>query len=164
MAEHILERELTIKLPLGRLFDFFADAENLEKITPPEMDFRILTPRPIIMEKGTLIDYQLGLYGIPLKWRTEISVWNPPYEFVDTQLSGPYSQWIHHHRFTEISSNETLIGDKVRYRLPLAPIGDLGHFFVRRQLEYIFDFRQQTVEEVLAKPLATVHKVGSASQ
>ena len=163
MAEHILERELTLKLPLERVFNFFADAGNLEKITPPELDFKILTPRPIIMEKGTLIDYQLGLYGIPLKWRTEISVWDPPYEFVDTQLSGPYSQWVHHHRFTEISSNETLIEDKVRYRLPLAPLGDLGHFFVRRQLAYIFDFRQQKVASVLAKPFAAINKVGAAS-
>jgi ligand-binding SRPBCC domain-containing protein len=169
MAEHVLSSELTIDLPLVEVFDFFADAENLERITPPELNFKILTPRPIVIEKGTLIDYQLSLYGLPMKWRTEISVWDPPFGFVDRQLSGPYSQWIHWHKFIEISPNETIIEDTVRYRLPLEPFGDIAHFIVRRQLERIFDFRQKAVAEILlgkesrsGGPFAAINKIGAA--
>src|SRR5207248_3254867 len=146
-------------------------AGNLERITPPEMNFKIVTPRTIPIQKGTLIDYQISLYGIPMKWRTEISVWDPPFGFVDRQLSGPYSQWIHWHTFTEVSSHETLIDDTVRYRLPLEPIGDVVHFFIRRQLDRVFDFRQKAVAEILGMnemrskgPLAAVNKIGAARQ
>lgn len=150
MAEHILKRNLRIGRSIPEVFDFFSDAKNLERITPPELNFHILTPQPIALSKGELIDYQLRLYGIPLRWRTEITVWDPPNEFVDTQLSGPYSQWIHTHRFTEISETETLIEDEVRYRLPLEPLSDIAHFIVRRQLDHIFDFRAREVAKLLA--------------
>jgi ligand-binding SRPBCC domain-containing protein len=148
MAEHILNRKLTIPSPRTEVFEFFSNAANLELITPPDLNFHILTPQPIEIDKGTLIDYQLGLYGIPVRWRSEITIWDPPNEFVDTQLSGPYSQWIHRHTFKEISENETLMEDEVRYRLPLEPLGDIGHFFVRRQLEYIFDHRQKVIADL----------------
>jgi ligand-binding SRPBCC domain-containing protein len=170
MAEHILTSELTIGLPVAEVFGFFSDAANLERITPPELGFHILTPQPIVIRKGTLIDYQLSLYGLPMKWRTEITRWDPPYEFEDTQLSGPYSQWIHRHRFTELSPDETLIEDEVRYRLPLEPFGDIGHFLVRRQLDRIFSYRQRAVAEALENkslssgPLAAVNKVGAAGK
>lgn len=149
MAEHILTRELTLDLPIKQVFDFFADAGNLERITPPELNFQITTAQPIDIKRGTLIDYQLKLRGIPLKWKTVISVWNPPFEFIDEALKSPYKQWIHQHTFTEIEKNKTLIKDKVRYRLPLEPLGDLAHFIVRRELDYIFDYRQKTVTEIL---------------
>ena len=149
MAEHILTRSLTLELPREQVFDFFSDAGNLERITPRELRFHIVTPQPLELQKGALIDYKLRLRGLPLTWRTEISVWDPPNEFVDRQLSGPYSQWIHRHTFTEIGPGKTLIEDEVRYRLPLEPLGDLAHFVVRRELEYIFDFRQKMVAELL---------------
>lgn len=151
MAEHILTRTLELDLPRPQVFEFFADAGNLERITPPELGFNIVTPQPIEIEKGSLIDYNLKLHGIPMSWRTEITVWDPPHEFVDTQLRGPYSQWIHRHTFTELSPNRTLIDDEVRYRLPLEPLGDIVHFIIRGQLERIFDFRQTAVAELLAK-------------
>ena len=149
MAEHVLRRELTLDLPRREVFDFFADAGNLERITPPELNFQIITPQPIDIRQGALIDYRLKLRGIPLTWKTEISVWRPPFEFVDRALKSPYKQWIHRHTFTELGERETLIEDEVKYRLPLEPFGDLAHFIVRRELEYIFDFRQKAVAEIL---------------
>ena len=151
MAEHILNRSLTLELPREQVFEFFSDAGNLERITPPELSFHIVTPRPLELQQGALIDYKLRLRGLPLTWRTEISVWDPPNEFVDRQLSGPYSQWIHRHTFTEIGPGRTLIEDEVRYRLPLEPLGDLAHYIVRRELEYIFDFRQKMVADLLGR-------------
>ena len=151
MAEHILTRKLILALPVEKIFDFFADAGNLERITPPELNFHIITPQPICIEKGTLIDYQLKMRGLPIKWRTEISEWNPPYLFVDRALKSPYKQWIHRHTFTELTENQTLIEDEVKYRLPLEPLGDLAYFIVRRELNYIFDFRQRAVMEILLK-------------
>ena len=150
MAEHILRRELVIGRPREEIFPFFADAANLERITPPELGFNIITPQPITMGVGTLIDYTLSLRGIPVSWRTEISAWDPPNEFVDRQIKGPYSQWIHRHAFTEIGPGRTLMEDEVRYRLPLEPLGDLFHFLIEGELERIFDFRQKKVVEILA--------------
>jgi ligand-binding SRPBCC domain-containing protein len=149
MAEHIFQSSLTIDLPRDYVFGFFSNAENLERITPPELGFHIVTPTPIEIKKGTLIDYKLSLNGIPFEWRTEITCWNPPFEFEDTQLKGPYKQWIHRHRFTEQEFGKTLIEDEVRYRLPIEPLGDLGQFFVERQLKYIFGYRQKVVAGLL---------------
>ncbi|MDQ4120876.1 MAG: SRPBCC family protein [Acidobacteriota bacterium] len=149
MAEHVLKRSLTLNLPREQVFSFFADAGNLERITPPELNFHIVTAQPINLKQGALIDYRLKLRGLPLVWRTVISVWRPPFEFVDEALKSPYKQWIHRHTFTEIGENKTLIEDEVRYRLPFEPFGDLAHFLVRRELNYIFDFRQKTVAEIL---------------
>ena len=150
MAEHTLTRSITISRPLREVFDFFADAGNLERITPPELNFHIITPRPIEIEKGTLIDYSLKLRGLPMKWKTEISVWDPPFEFVDEEVSGRYKQCIYRHMFAELEKGKTLIDDEVRYRLPLEPLGDVVHFIVRRELDYIFDHRQKTVAELLS--------------
>lgn len=149
MAEHILTRSLTLNLTQEEVFEFFSDAGNLERITPPELNFQIITPQPIEIERGTLIDYKLKIRGFSVKWRTEIAVWNPPFEFVDRQISGPYKQWIHRHTFTEIEKNKTLIEDEVKYRLPIEPFGDAIHFLIRKELDYIFDFRQKAVKEIL---------------
>lgn len=149
MAEHILRRELTLDLPIRTVFDFFADAGNLERITPPELNFHITTEQPIDIKRGTLIDYRLKLRGFPVTWKTEISEWNPPHVFVDRALKSPYRQWIHRHTFTELARDKTRIEDEVRYRLPLEPFGDLAHWLVRRELDYIFDFRQTAVAEIL---------------
>lgn len=149
MAEHILERTQVIDRPIDETFEFFADAGNLERITPPELHFRIVTPQPIDVRKGTLIDYNLRLHGLPMTWKTLISEWEPPFSFVDEALKSPYSQWIHRHTFLEIEEGRTEIKDQVRYRLPFEPLGELGHWLVRRELEYIFDFRTDAVEEIL---------------
>jgi ligand-binding SRPBCC domain-containing protein len=148
MAEHILEREQIIQKPLTEIFEFFAEAGNLERITPPELKFHIITPQPIEIKKGTLIDYTLKLRGIPITWRTEITEWNPPFSFTDTALNSPYKQWIHLHTFETGKRGETIMKDLVRYRLPFEPLGDLAHFFVKKELKYIFDYRYQAVEEI----------------
>ena len=155
MAEQVLQRSQLIGRPIREVFDFFADARNLERITPPSLRFRIVTPGPIEISQGTLIDYELRLRGLPFKWRTEITKWSPPYEFVDSQLRGPYRQWIHRHTFEEIEPGVTRIEDEVRYRLPLEPFGDLVHFLVKRELKEIFDYRQATVAKLL--PYQTGH-------
>ncbi|PYS98703.1 MAG: CDP-paratose 2-epimerase [Acidobacteria bacterium] len=151
MAEHTLKRELTIELPRSDVFDFFSKAENLERITPRDLGFHIITPQPIEMREGSIIEYRVSLNGIPMGWKTLISKWDPPNEFVDEQISGPYKQWIHRHTFTELGPSTTLIEDEVKYRLPFEPLGDIAHFFVERQLKNIFDFREKSVNEFFRK-------------
>jgi ligand-binding SRPBCC domain-containing protein len=148
MAEYLFQASLVIDKPREEVFAFFSDAENLEHITPPELGFHIVTPRPIDIKKGTLIDYKLSMHGLPFSWRTEITMWEPPFEFEDKQLSGPYKQWIHRHRFTEPEPGKTRMEDEVRYRLPLEPLGDIVQFFIERQVRGIFDYRQKVVADI----------------
>ena len=152
MAEYLFSSSLTIYRPRDEVFAFFADAENLERITPPELGFHIVTPGPLDIKKGTLIDYKLSMHGIPFGWRTEITKWEPPFEFEDTQLSGPYKQWIHRHTFTEPEPGTTLMEDNVRYRLPLEPLGDIANFFIERQVKSIFEYRNRVVADVFNSP------------
>ena len=144
-----MRASMRLRVPIDVVFAFFADAANLERITPPELGFTTLTPSPFTIRQGSLIDYRLSLFGVGFKWKTEITEWNPPHEFVDTQLSGPYAQWIHRHRFYE-ENGETVIEDEVRYRLPVPVIGVLAWPLVRLQIERIFRYRQKRIGELIA--------------
>src|SRR5579872_3792655 len=118
MRIHEYRSDVWLPLPPGELFGFFAHAPNLDTITPAWLHFRIVTPQPILMGAGTLIDYKLRVRGIPLRWRTLIKEWQPPYRFVDQQLRGPYRRWIHEHIF-EICCGGTRVRDIVSYAVPL---------------------------------------------
>jgi len=147
---HVLRTTASIERPIDEVFDFFAAAANLERITPPSLRFRVVTPLPVDMHVGALIDYALRLNGLPFAWRTEITEWNPPHAFTDTQLSGPYHTWIHRHTF-EADGDATLMVDEVRHRLPLWPVGEAAVPIVRRQLRGIFTFRARALEEIFGR-------------
>ena len=141
--------------PPAEAFAFFADARGLEAITPAWLAFRVVTPAPIEMRPGALIDYRLRLHGVPVRWRTRIEVWEPGERFVDVQVSGPYRLWHHTHEFDDDGEGGTVIRDTVRYALPLGPLGALARMlFVRRDLERIFDFRRDAVERFVGAPAA----------
>lgn len=144
-----LLREQTIARPLDKVFPFFADARNLETLTPPWLRFEILTPGSIDMQVGTIIQYALRIRGMPIRWTTAITVWNPPFEFVDVQLRGPYVLWHHRHTFESFGETTRMI-DEVHYRLPFGGLGRVvNSLFVRRDLAAIFDYRAQMIERFL---------------
>lgn len=147
---HLLERTTWIPRPISEVFEFFSDAANLERITPPELRFRILSHLPIQMRRGATIEYRLALFGVPFGWRTVIERWEPPHCFVDRQVRGPYRQWIHTHEFTS-ERNGTRMNDRVEYRLPLGPLGLPALPLVRRQLARIFNYREATIQRLLAR-------------
>jgi ligand-binding SRPBCC domain-containing protein len=130
---------------LENVFSFFADAYQLQSITPDWLHFKILTPAPIPMETGTLIDYQIRLHGIPLRWRTRISLWEPPFRFIDEQLRGPYRVWRHLHTF-EADGDETIVRDEVEYAVPGGRL--IHRFFVQGDLERIFRYRQTRLLQI----------------
>lgn len=147
--DYVLRTSVDLAAPIDRVFPFFAAAENLARITPPELGFIIRTPVPIDMRAGALIDYTIKLWGVRLGWRTQITRWNPPVEFEDSQVRGPYAKWVHRHTFTA-AGDETIMADEVRYRLPFGPLGRLAHPIVRRQLRRIFEYREAVVRRVIA--------------
>ncbi len=147
---HHLHREQLVRRPLGEVFDFFARADNLERITPPWLAFGLVTPEPIEMGAGTMIEYRLRLHRLPLRWISRIERWEPGRAFEDVQVKGPYRLWHHRHEF-RVAGGGTLVQDHVRYSLPLGPLGELGHaLFVERDLARIFAYRHAAVRELLA--------------
>lgn len=135
-----IEAQIFLPRPIQDVFPFFADAGNLESITPPWLRFEILTPLPVAMRPGARIDYRLRLHGVPLRWQTEITVWEPPFRFVDEQLCGPYRKWVHEHTFAEHAGG-TDMRDFVRYAVPGG--WPANYLFVRREVRRIFEYRAE---------------------
>jgi ligand-binding SRPBCC domain-containing protein len=144
-----LERTTLVPRPIDEVFAFFADAGNLEELTPPWLAFAIVTPRPIEMTEGTLIDYRLRVHGLPLSWRSEITAWDPPRRFVDEQVKGPYRCWHHEHLFEpDVQGGRpdaTRVIDRVDYAVLFDP---LVHRFVEKDLDRIFAYRQERLRAV----------------
>jgi hypothetical protein len=145
LTYHTLRREQTLPGTPDEVFPFFADAGNLEAITPPLLRFRIVSPQPIEMRVGAIIEYRLRLRGLPLRWLTRIEEWVPGERFVDMQLAGPYGLWHHTHEFEPDGRGGTVMRDIVRWALPYWPVGELALPLVRRDLDRIFAFRRDEV-------------------
>jgi len=144
-----LERSASVPVSLREAFEFFENPGNLARITPPWLNFRITSPQPIHMRKGAEIDYEIRWLGLPLKWKTEITEYEPPFFFVDEQTAGPYAYWHHRHEFkpTELGA---LVLDRLDYALPLGALGRMAHSVaVRKQLQEIFDFREKALAGIL---------------
>jgi ligand-binding SRPBCC domain-containing protein len=152
MRVHTLVREQELPGTPAEVFGLFADARNLEAITPPLLRFEVVTPGDIEMQVGTLITYRLRLRGVPISWLTSIQAWDPPHMFVDQQVRGPYAFWHHTHELFPSGSDGTRMRDTVRYAIGFGPLGELAHrLLVRRDLEAIFDFRREKVAELLRR-------------
>lgn len=150
MRIHLLERRQRVEVPAERAFAFYGDAANLEPLTPPWLHFHLLTRQPLTLEAGALLDYRLRLHGVPIRWQTRIDAWEPPHRFLDSQARGPYALWEHTHLFEPDGDGATTIVDRVRYALPLGPLGGLAHrLFVRRDLERIFDYRRDGIARLI---------------
>ena len=147
----VVHREAVVRASLEDTFAFFSDASNLERLTPPWINFRIRSPLPIEMKEGALIDYQIGLYGMPIPWRTRIDTWEPGVRFIDRQLAGPYRWWHHEHRF-EPEKDGTRVIDHVEF-VPRAAW--VSSRLVRRDVERIFSFRQDTLPQLLGSGIAS---------
>ncbi len=151
MAIYTLRREQVVARPLEEVFGFFSDARNLQKITPPWLNFQILTAEPIDIQPGTLLEYRLKWHGLGIRWRTRIVTWNPPHVFVDEQIRGPYRLWHHTHTFTAEGGGTRMV-DEVNYELPLGILGAIAHrLAVRRDLERVFDYRQRVIASLFAR-------------
>jgi ligand-binding SRPBCC domain-containing protein len=145
-----LERVQLIPRARVETFAFFEDAANLERITPPFLNFRVTTSGPLVMREGLELEYRLRLHGVPLLWRSRIERYEPGHCFVDTQLRGPYRYWHHLHEFTDAPGG-TQMRDVVDYELPFGPLGRIAHgALVRSQLERIFDYRYEAVAKALS--------------
>jgi ligand-binding SRPBCC domain-containing protein len=150
MRVYRLQRCQRLEADIATVFQFFSAARNLERLTPDWLRFEVLTPEPIDLREGTVIDYRLRLHGLPLTWRSRIESWEPPHAFVDRQLRGPYRLWHHRHEFTP-AARGTDMHDVVHYGLPLGPAGRIAHaLLVRRDLTRIFDYRHQEITRWLA--------------
>ncbi len=150
MKERIFETEQRISRPRHEVFEFFSDAKNLERITPPWLKFKILSQSSPKIGFNTEFKYRLQIHGLPVFWKTRIIEWNPPDSFVDFQEKGPYSLWHHTHTFVE-DAHGTLMTDRVRYRVPLGALGDflLGEW-VTRDVQEIFEYRAKAIEEIFS--------------
>jgi ligand-binding SRPBCC domain-containing protein len=158
-----LKKQQFVPRPLGEVFQFFEKPENLATITPQWLGFHILTPSPIRMKEGTVIEYSIRVMGVRRRWKSRISMYNPPHAFADEQLEEPYTFWRHTHGFAEANGG-TLITDNIHFKLPFGAMGRLVHALViRRQLEGIFNHRRQVIEKVFTSQFLSLPKEAGVS-
>ena len=151
MSERIFEAEQFVRRPLDEVFAFFSVPDNLERITPPWVGFRLVHRSTPDVREGTQLTYRLRIRGIPVTWRSVILEWEPGRRFVDVQLRGPYALWHHTHTFAAVDGG-TRVGDRVRYRLPMGWLGDkVGGRFVARDVRRIFDYRRATIDRLFGE-------------
>jgi ligand-binding SRPBCC domain-containing protein len=164
MRVDVLRRSQRLEGTPEEVFPFFADAENLDAITPPLLRFRTITPTPITMETGTVIQYALRLHGVPLRWTSIIQAWEPPHRFVDVQLLGPFALWHHEHAFSPAPDGGTTMTDTVHHGVGWGPFGALARrLFVLRDVDAIFDHRERVIPELLARDVAGRQAIGGAA-
>ena len=143
------ESDVRLARPLDEVFPFFAEAQNLERLTPPWLQFQVLSPQPVEMRVGAVIDYRLRVHGIPLRWRSEIVCWEPPHRFIDEQTRGPYRRWVHEHRFHE-EDGAVVASDRVEYAVPGGAL--VNWLFVKRDMERIFAYRRAKLQRLFGQP------------
>jgi ligand-binding SRPBCC domain-containing protein len=149
MPDHVLETRVWLARPRPEVFAFFADATNLARVSPPALRLRVLTPTATLAA-GAVLDLRAAWLGLPLRWRTYIREYDPPYRFVDVQVRGPWARWEHRHLFLDDEAGGTWVEDRVTYRLPLGPLGRVLHAaLVHRQLRAAWAFRQARLAELL---------------
>ena len=159
MKTYWLRKNIWLPQPRAKVFEFFANPGNLDRLTPAWLSFAILTPSSNQIKQGALLDYKLRIRGIPIRWQSEIAVWEPPHRFVDRQTKGPYSLWVHEHTFDEYD-NGTRVGDVVEYAVPGGILAQ--KFLVAPDLERIFAYRHRVLEELFnPKKLTPIAKTGS---
>jgi len=151
MKVRTLERSQIVRWPLAETFKFFCDPRNLERLTPAFLNFKFLAPPPEELRAGSVIDYRIRLYGVPVHWRTRIEVVDAPHKFVDVQEKGPYALWRHSHSFRDVGGGATEMKDHVEYAMPLGPLGEIAyHLFVARSLAQIFEFRERELAAIMS--------------
>ena len=144
-----LTTEIELQRPIDEVFAFFSDAENLQRITPTWLNFNILTDLPVEMKQGQILEYKLRLHGVPIRWKSEICIWDPNKRFVDRQLSGPYGSWWHEHLFRDLGGKETLMQDRVLYTVPGGRM--IHKLLVKKDLMRIFEYRREMIREIFAR-------------
>lgn len=145
-SSYLLSTSIVLAHPIEEIFQFFSEAENLELLTPKFLNFKICSQLPIQMMQGSLIDYQIRLYGIPTRWKTLIQEWHPPNQFIDKQLTGPFLTWEHTHEFRTLENNSTQMNDIVEYKVPGGSF--VNAIFVKKRLLSIFEYRSSVMQDI----------------
>jgi hypothetical protein len=152
MKLYRLERMQSLPRSIDETFEFFADPRNLKVLTPAFVGFEFLHEPPKVLAAGTLLDYRIRLFGLPVRWQTRIEVFEPPTRFEDIQIRGPYTYWRHVHRFADDARGGTSVRDEVDFAMPLGPLSTLAyHLFVERTLREIFDYRRDKLADLMGR-------------
>lgn len=150
MKTYTFQSKTELNAGIDDVFEFFSNAKNLQKLTPPWLNFKMITPPTGAVQSGTTIGYKLKVHALPIHWLTLIEHWEPPRRFIDVQLKGPYKIWKHEHRFESLG-DKTIMYDTVEYALPFGILGQLAHsLLVKKDVQSIFDYRTEAISKIFA--------------